>query len=168
MSEALIDVAAFDAVSAEAAAQLLRPVCASGAWIDAVVAGRPYASMDAVLTRSDDVLATLNRPGLEQALAAHPRIGDRPAGSDQEAVWSRLEQSGDDSDADTAAALREGNVAYEQRFDHVFLICATGRTKPEMLAALRERLGNEPDAEWEVVRAELIKIVRLRLAKVLR
>ena len=34
-----------------------------------------------------------------------------------------------------------------------------------MLAALRTRLGHHPAAEREVVREELTKIVRLRLAK---
>ena len=63
------------------------------------------------------------------------------------------------------AGLRAGNAAYEERFGHVFLICATGMSAASMLAALRARLGHDPAAEREVVRDELMKIVRLRLAK---
>jgi hypothetical protein len=37
-----------------------------------------------------------------------------------------------------------------------------------MLAALRQRLSNEPGAEREIVRDELLHIVRLRLAKTFR
>ena len=55
---------------------------------------------------------------------------------------SRAEQAGvDPSDAAVAAALAEGNRAYEQRFGRVFLIRAAGRSATEILAALTERLG---------------------------
>ncbi len=64
--------------------------------------------------------------------------------------------------------MAAGNREYEDRFGHVFLICATGRSAGEMLAALRERLGNDPRTEREVVRGELLEIVRLRLAKTFR
>ncbi len=37
----------------------------------------------------------------------------------------------------------------------------------EQLAALRERLGNDEETERAVVRAELLKITHLRLAKLL-
>jgi 2-oxo-4-hydroxy-4-carboxy-5-ureidoimidazoline decarboxylase len=63
------------------------------------------------------------------------------------------------------AGLEAANAAYEKRFGHVFLICATGMSAASMLAALQARLGHDPAAEREVVRDELMKIVRLRLAK---
>ena len=66
------------------------------------------------------------------------------------------------------ARIAEGNRAYEQRFGHVFLIRAAGRTADEMLAALTERLGNDPETERDVVRRELAEIVRLRLLKVVQ
>ena len=47
----------------------------------------------------------------------------------------------DPADAAIAAALAEGNRAYEERFGRVFLIRAAGRSAPEILAALTERLG---------------------------
>ena len=63
--------------------------------------------------------------------------------------------------------LAEGNLAYEKRFGHIFLICASGLSGQEMLASLRARLGNDQDAERAVVRAELLKITRLRMTKLL-
>jgi 2-oxo-4-hydroxy-4-carboxy-5-ureidoimidazoline decarboxylase len=48
----------------------------------------------------------------------------------------------------------------------VFLICATGLSASQMLAALRDRLTHDPVAEIDVVREELRKIALLRLAKV--
>ena len=94
-------------------------------------------------------------------LAAHPRIGDRPRGADRESAWSRGEQSGV-GDADRAA-FAEGNVAYEERFGHVFLIRAAGRSPEEMLAELRRRLGNDEAAERAEVTEQLAQITGLRV-----
>ena len=73
----------------------------------------------------------------------------------------------DPADQATMQALADGNQAYEHRFGHIYLVCATGRSGPELLALLQQRLGNAPAAEWRVVRAELEKINRIRLAKLL-
>jgi 2-oxo-4-hydroxy-4-carboxy-5-ureidoimidazoline decarboxylase len=64
-------------------------------------------------------------------------------------------------------ALADGNAAYEQRFGHVFLICASGLSGQDMVDQLRARLGHDPDTERAVVRAELRKITQLRLTKLL-
>jgi len=161
-----VSVAEFDAAPvADAAAELLA-CCSSKRWIAAVVAARPYRQLDVLTATSDRTIAGLAWRDVEEALAAHPRIGERVAGNGREATWSREEQSGSRlADVETDAALREGNVTYEQRFGHVFLICATGRTASEMLDALRSRLTNPVEVERDVVRAELAKIVRLRLGK---
>jgi 2-oxo-4-hydroxy-4-carboxy-5-ureidoimidazoline decarboxylase len=101
---------------------------------------------------------------VEAAVAAHPKIGAAPAGP--EAADSRREQSGVDAgDADLASALAEGNRAYEQRFGRTYLVCASGRSGHELLAMLHERLGNDPGTELAVTRAELGKINRLRLER---
>jgi 2-oxo-4-hydroxy-4-carboxy-5-ureidoimidazoline decarboxylase len=71
------------------------------------------------------------------------------------------------ANADTLAALATGNGAYEERFGQVFLICATGLSATEMLAALRARLGNDAGTEAKIVRDELRKITGLRLRKLL-
>lgn len=168
MSEALVDVTAFDAVSAAAATALLRPVCASTAWLEAVTTHRPYGSLPAVVERSDEVISALDWRDVEEAMSGHPRIGVRATGGDRESHWSREEQSTTSgATADDAQALHDGNVAYEQHFGHVFLVCATGRTPRQILDALNERLDNDEDTERQVVRRELAAIVRLRLAKAL-
>jgi len=168
MTVAPLPVRAFDALAAAAAAAVVRPCCASRAWVAAVVAGRPYGDLAALTAAADAALAALDWGGVREALDAHPRIGERAAGSGTEAGWSRGEQSAAaTADERIAAELRAGNVAYEQRFGHVFLICATGRGAAEILAALNVRLGHDPALERVVVRAELQAIVRLRLAKAL-
>jgi len=199
MSDAdLVPVAELDRAPAADAAAMLRPACASTRWIRRLVDGRPHESLDRLIGASDAAIGALSWPDIEEALAAHPRIGNRapsgagesaagepaagepadaePAdagsrapGGDQEAAWSRQEQAGAAGAApDVQAALGAGNLAYETRFGHIFLICATGQSAADMLAALRQRLSNEPGAEREIVRDELLRIVRLRLAKTFR
>jgi 2-oxo-4-hydroxy-4-carboxy-5-ureidoimidazoline decarboxylase len=147
---------------ADAEAELLA-CCASRRWAAAVTDGRPYALPEELYAAAGVAARALDWPDVEEALGAHPRIGDRPTGAGRESAWSRGEQSGV-GDGDRAA-LAEGNRAYERRFGHVFLICASGRDAAEMLAELHRRLGNDPGAERAVVHGELIKITELRLRK---
>ena len=151
------------------AQELLASCCGARAWVDRMAAGRPYAGLDALLDAGDRAVAELDRDGLAEALAAHPRIGQRAAGASTEAAWSRQEQAAVGGAAgEVQAALAEGNRAYEERFGHVFLIRADGRSAGEILAALRERLGNDPDTEWREVAEELRQITRLRLERLLQ
>jgi len=157
-----------NALSGEDAERALSACCAASDWTAALAAGRPYPNRATLLTRSERLLSGLDWGQIRQALDAHPRIGERAAGTGREAAWSATEQSGMDSaTADVKAALIEANRAYEDRFGHVFLIFATGKSDTEMLAAARDRAGNDDEAEREIVRSELGKIVGLRLRKLL-
>jgi 2-oxo-4-hydroxy-4-carboxy-5-ureidoimidazoline decarboxylase len=147
----------------EACAELLA-CCNSAAWARQVAAGRPYASLAAVLRHSDAAVASLTAAGLADALAGHPRIGERAAADARSAAWSGREQAGvRAAGQDTIDALALANADYEGRFGHIYLVCAAGRSGPELLALLRTRLRNDPETEWLVVRAELQKINQIRL-----
>ncbi|MEU0805809.1 2-oxo-4-hydroxy-4-carboxy-5-ureidoimidazoline decarboxylase [Streptomyces sp. NPDC005970] len=152
-------LARFNTADEPGAAALLGEVCASRAWGAAVAAGRPYGSVGALLAAAEDAMAGLTAADLAEAMAGHPPIG-RPRPGD---ATSAREQSGV-GEAERAELL-ELNLAYQERHGHVFLICATGRGGEEMLAALNERIGNDADTEREIVRAELGKINRIRLAR---
>ena len=146
----------------------LRACCAADAWLARIQAARPVPSAKALLDLSDDTVRSFDDAALDQALAAHARIGERRLGSTTEDRWSRTEQAGAlGADASLAGRLAEGNRLYEERFGHVFLIRAAGRSAEEMLAALDERLANDPATERDVVRRELAEIVRLRLLRCL-
>jgi 2-oxo-4-hydroxy-4-carboxy-5-ureidoimidazoline decarboxylase len=161
-------LARFNSLPGDEVAEVLRACCAAPAWIDAVAAGRPYPNRVALVARADEALASLDWSGVREALDAHPRIGERVAGAGREAAWSRSEQSGvDQSSEEVREALVAANRAYEDRFGHVFLIFATGRTDTEMLAAAQARLDNDEEVERVVVRGELARIVGLRVAKLL-
>lgn len=162
-------MAEFDRATVAGATAALRPCCAAARWADQLVAGRPYRTLGALAAASDTAIAALDWPDIEEALAAHPRIGDRPDGPGRDAAWSRQEQAGTSTAGPGAqAALRSGNAEYEARFGHVFLICAAGLRASDMLIALHGRLGHDPAAEREAVRDELRKITALRLGKTFR
>jgi allantoicase len=157
-----------NALPADAAAHELLACCASRRWASAVAAARPFshqAELDIAAARSAD---TLDPSDWLEAFAAHPRLGERATGSDQHARWSGGEQSRlDDVDAVSRTRLAEANRAYEERFGHVFLFCASGRSADEMLAACSARLKNDAATELAVAAGEQRKITALRLSKLL-
>jgi 2-oxo-4-hydroxy-4-carboxy-5-ureidoimidazoline decarboxylase len=129
-----LTLASFNTAPPDEAISVMLACCASRRFAAAMAAGRPYPSAAATLAAVDAAFASLTWPDVLEAMDSHPRIGARVSGQ------SAAEQSGV---ADTArAALAAGNVAYEDRFGHVFLICATGLSGDQMLAALKERLRN--------------------------
>ena len=162
----------FNALPAvEARAALLR-CCGSARWAETMMAGRPYAKDADLIAAADRAWTQLAPDDWREAFAHHPRIGDRAALAERFAatrVWSAGEQGGVvTAGVDVIDALAEGNRAYEARFGHVFLVCATGKSAEEMLTLLRERLPNPPEVELRVAAAEQGKIMRLRLAKLLQ
>ena len=80
---------------------------------------------------------------------------------------TREQSAAQEASAADRAALAEGNRAYEEKFGHVFIVCAAGRTAAELLAVLRERLKNDPDNELGAAAAEQRRITTLRVEKLL-
>jgi len=143
-----------------ARAALLR-CCASRRWGERMLAGRPFADDSGVFAAAERIWWSLEPDDYHEAFAAHPRIGERTGDA-----WSRAEQAGmAAADVDMRRAFTEGNRAYEERFGHVFLICATGRSPDDMATELQRRLGNDPASELRIAAGELAKITRLRLEK---
>ena len=147
-----------DALSPDRLRAALLEVCASRRWADLVAGAAPYGDLPTLLRAADAALEALDEPDVDEAMAGHPRIGER-----SEHASSQQEQAGVGDD--TRAALLEGNREYEARFGHVYLVCASGRSGAELLALLRSRLANDPAYERTVARRELGKINALRLAR---
>lgn len=154
----------FNAQHPSDAADTVSVWAAIPAWVDAVVAARPYASVDEAYGIADTAASAWTAADLDAALAHHPRIGAKVAGGGAEASASRREQSAMSTASEaTAAAMAAANAAYEARFDRVFLIRAAGRTADEMLAEAQRRVGNDPDAETAEALEQLRQIALLRL-----
>lgn len=158
-----VDVGGFNALSDDAAGSLLESCLAVQGWIDEVLAGRPYASVADLLAAARTAAASLDADQVESALARHPRIGES-AGEGHDKEFSEREQSAfDREDAGLVAAMSRGNADYESKFGRVFLIRAASRSADEILAELRRRLDNSPEAELPEVIGELAEIAVLRL-----
>ena len=186
-------VAAFNGLPDGRLRDELLSCCAAPTWGEAITGGRPYPDRNALEAAAQAAADSLSWADVLEGLSAHPRIGERAAGDSREAVWSRQEQSAAQSAAqgkaqgaaqnaaqgaaqnagqgaaasDGKAALIAANRDYEERFGHVFLIFASGKSQGEILAAARGRLGNDEVTERAVVRGELGKIALLRLGRLL-
>jgi 2-oxo-4-hydroxy-4-carboxy-5-ureidoimidazoline decarboxylase len=161
-SQAAATLGSFNAAPAPDAERDVLACCASTVLAKTVVAGRPYRDPDALRTALDAAFDALSWDDIAESMNGHPRIGDRAVRGEMSAA----EQSGAAAAADDVKqGLADGNLAYEQRFGHIFLICASGLSGREMLARLRARLKNDQEAERAEVRAELLKITRLRMTK---
>jgi OHCU decarboxylase len=155
----------FDALPRATAVAALMTVCHSHRWAEAVADGRPYRDLETVQDAADETWRRLDPADWREAMDAHPRIGEQGGSSAQ---FSRQEQAGMSGAADDVrAAIAAGNRTYEDRFGHVFLISAAGRTPAEILAELEHRLHNPPDEELRVAAEEHRRITRMRLAALL-
>ncbi|PUZ40830.1 hypothetical protein GQ55_9G454300 [Panicum hallii var. hallii] len=131
----------------------------------AMAAASPFASLaDALLAARRIWLNEVDVNGWLEAFAAHPAIGTT---SPSVSKWSKEEQSAalSTSTDSTAQELAEWNARYREKFGFVFMICASGRTAPEVLAELKRRYTNRPIVELENAAQEELKITELRLAK---
>jgi 2-oxo-4-hydroxy-4-carboxy-5-ureidoimidazoline decarboxylase len=155
-------IAEFNAAPAQAAIRDALACCESKAFAKLITDGRPYRDLNVLDAAIDTAFDALTWDDILEAMNAHPRIGTRTGGI------SAAEQAGA---AAAGAAVRQalvaGNEAYELRFGHVFLICASGLAGQEMLDELHKRLLNTSLTEQTVARQELVKITKLRMRKLL-
>jgi 2-oxo-4-hydroxy-4-carboxy-5-ureidoimidazoline decarboxylase len=162
-------VSAFDALPDHEAAPFLESCCGSQAWVQGMLARRPFGTLTHLLDEADELWWSLGPDDWREAFDHHPRIGERSSAAPQRETaraWSSDEQRGTaGATSDTRQALAEGNREYERRFGYIFLVCATGKSADEMLALLRARLSNDPARELRVAAGEQAKITRLRLQK---
>ncbi|MDN3258076.1 2-oxo-4-hydroxy-4-carboxy-5-ureidoimidazoline decarboxylase [Streptomyces sp. MA25(2023)] len=155
-------LARFNALEESAALAELHEACASTAWARHLLAARPYATAEDLYAASDAAMAELTADDLGEAMAGHPPIG-RPKPGDPTSSREQAGMAG--ASEELKAEMLDLNLAYQDKFGHVFLICATGRTGEQMRDAVKERIGNSPEQEREIVRTELGKINRIRLSR---
>ncbi|MGH9871829.1 MAG: 2-oxo-4-hydroxy-4-carboxy-5-ureidoimidazoline decarboxylase [Pyrinomonadaceae bacterium] len=166
-----LDLASLNSISANQAEAEFLKCCGSKLWAQQLVAARPYAGLNELLSSADRVWWSLDAQDWLEAFHSHPKIGEKKAAAPtatEAQQWSEDEQSGiRDSAQRTLDALVELNREYEKRFGHIFIVCASGKSSEEMLTILRARLENNADAELRIAAAEQAKITELRLRKLL-
>jgi len=151
------------------AAQEILPCCGSTTWAQRMAARRPLVDEASVLAASDETWRSLDESAWTEAFRSHPRIGEtrakQPADA-RSAAWSALEQQkAAQTGEDVKIALAEGNREYERRFNRIFIVCASGKTAPEILEILRRRLQNDPEVELREAVEQQRQIMHLRMKR---
>ena len=155
--------------SIDEATQAILPCCGSKAWAQGMAGRRPLADEAALIAASNETWRSLTQADWMEAFQNHPRIGEsRPAmtPSAQSVEWSAQEQRDvEDAEAAVKIALAGANREYEQRFNRIFIVCATAKSAPEILEILRSRLNNDAETELHEAAEQQRQIMQLRLRK---
>lgn len=156
-----------DTAPEEAAREMLTRACGSSRWVERMMARRPFGNERKLLFAARNEWFGLTESDWLEAFAHHPRIGDRaslekrfPATHD---LSSKEQAAVGAAHADVLNALADGNEEYFERFGFIFIVCATGKTAPEMLGLLRDRLANDRAGELRIAAEEQARITALRL-----
>ena len=90
-------VAELNALDSLAAADVFAACLAAPAWVDGMVAARPFSSRDDVLGAAESAADGIAPDEWRETIAHHPRIGESRAATTTSAraiEWSAGEQSG--------------------------------------------------------------------------
>jgi len=147
----------------------ITPCCGARTWAHLLAARRPITSESSLLSASDEIWLGLRPTDWLEAFHSHPRIGESsakaPVGS-QSNGWSQQEQGRVTAASDSLKAeLAAANHAYEEKFGHIFIVCATGKLASEILAILHQRMQNDEKTELYEAAEQQRQITQLRLKK---
>lgn len=136
-------------------------------WIvERVAARRPFADLAAMEAAMRAVVDDAGEDAQLALLRAHPELAGKAAIARTLTDASSLEQASaglDQLTVDEYATFHALNDAYRARFGFPFIICVRLTDKAGILAALRDRTALSPSEELASARAEIGKIVHLRL-----
>jgi 2-oxo-4-hydroxy-4-carboxy-5-ureidoimidazoline decarboxylase len=162
-------IAEFDHLPIEQKRELLQKCCGSKAWIDKMIGAPPLEDLVDLVETAEEKWWECSEKDWLEAFEHHPKIGDINSLMKKyanTAAWASNEQSGVDAASDEIlTALAKGNEDYEQKFGHIFIVCATGKSAGEMLEILQSRLPNTAEDEIKIAADEQLKITKLRLEK---
>jgi OHCU decarboxylase len=168
-SSACEGLARWNVLDLEAAAGEILPCFGSRIWAVKMAERRPIRDQADLLGACDEVCKSLAESDWMEAFRTHPKIGESTAAAPnggKSSAWSGEEQRKVGLAAeDVKAALAEGNRAYEGRFHRTFIVCATGKSAPEILEILRRRLQNDDATEFKEAAEQQRQIAHLRLKK---
>ncbi len=165
-------LAEFNALDKEAAFAALQKCCGATSWVNAMNASRPFENEADLYKAALNWWTLCNEQDVLEAFEHHPKIGsvaDLEKKFASTATWAAGEQAAVKSAGQaTLQALAKGNDDYEAKFGYIFIVCATGKSAEEMLSLLEARLPNSKEEEFEIAKAEQMKITNIRLEKLLK
>lgn len=165
----MVNIDRINAMNDEDARSAFFRCCGSTRWAEGMAARRPFTNELSLVAAADELFDGLQRDDWLEAFRQHPQIGDVDSLRKKFATtadWSSNEQAGVSAANEAVLAeLAEGNRRYLDKFGHIFIVCATGKSAAEMLAILKSRIGNEPTCELTIAAEQQRAITELRLAK---
>ena len=145
--------------------------CTSAAWVNAMVAARPYADKRNLAKQADLAWQALTEADYLEAFEGHPQIGNvdtlRAKYANTKELASTEQSSVNQASEQVLLDLAKGNADYLKKFGFIFIVCATGKSAAHMLALLTARLPNDRATELVNAAEEQRKIFHLRLEKLL-
>lgn len=160
-------LARWNSLDVESAAREILPCCGSQAWAEALTASRPLTNEAELIAASNAIWLSLPEAAWQQAFDSHPRIGQKHAqthATEESLRWSAQEQRTALSiDTSAKLALEDANRRYEQRFNRIFIVCASGKSSSEILSILEARMNNDPQTEFLEAAEQQRQITQLRL-----
>lgn len=133
------------------------PWVAEGAWRK-----RPFAGREEMIAAFETAMRAAPEAARLALIRAHPDLATKAkltADSTHEQAGAGLDRLTSDEFARFTAL----NDAYKARFDFPFIFAVKGATKAQILKAFEERIGNDPEVEFETALAQIARIFRFRL-----
>lgn len=137
------------------------PWVATAASVD-----RPYADRETMVEAFAHAIDRAEEWEKLELLRAHPDLAGKAALAGDLTSESRSEQTGAGLDRLTPEQLRELtalNTRYWEKFGFPFILAVKGATFDAIVAALKSRVDNEPEAEFNTALSQVKRIVRFRL-----
>jgi OHCU decarboxylase len=156
-------ISEFDHLNRAEKANLLQQCCGSTTWINKMIEAPPAEDLVDILEIAEEQWYACKQEDWLEAFSHHPRIGD------QEGLRNKITESEQvfvqNASEQTLQQLAAANAAYEQKFGHIFIISATGKSAEEILTQLNTRLQNNADTEINNAMEEQLKIIKLHIEK---
>jgi 2-oxo-4-hydroxy-4-carboxy-5-ureidoimidazoline decarboxylase len=138
------------------------PWVASAAWESI-----PFESRDHLLKTMIDIVQNAEKSMQLALLRAHPDLGARL----QMSEISQKEQAGAGLDQLTKEEFEDFvslNQHYVQKFKFPFIMAVKGQSKESILDAMKQRVHNSYDEEFNIALLEVYKIAGFRLNDIFR
>ena len=162
----------FNNLSKKEAFSALEKCCVSKTWISKVIENMPFSSEDELLQKAASIWYNdCSMDDFKEAFTGHPKIGDVESLKEKFANtkdWANNEQSKVAvANISVIRSLAQSNIDYENKFRHIFIVSASGKSAEEMLAIINVRLLHNSEDEIFVAMNEQHKITVIRLAKLI-
>jgi len=164
-------ISSLNELKSEAAHLAFMQCCTANAWVERMVEGMPFSSVENLVTQADINWQGLTEADYLQAFEGHPKIGDVSSLREKYRATEKIaagEQSGVNTATETTLnALKQLNDDYQEKYGFIFIVCATGKTALQMLEILSQRIVNERSDEIINAAEEQRKILQIRIEKML-